>query len=62
VLAGERQVWGPNAIKADLPELTAGAADLDPRDSRRIKYFRSTGLGIEDAVVARLYCASLGLR
>lgn len=52
--------WSPDRILGDLPELVSGAAPLPSGD--RTAYFRSIGLGIEDAavagVVARLLTAS----
>jgi L-arginine dehydrogenase len=49
VIAGEDGAWSPSEIVADLPELVSGAAP--PRPAGRA-YFRSIGLGIEDAAVA----------
>jgi L-arginine dehydrogenase len=49
VSAAEEGIWSASEIIADLPELVSGAAPSRP-DGRA--YFRSTGLGIEDAAVA----------
>jgi L-arginine dehydrogenase len=49
VIAGEEGIWSASEIVADLPELVSGAAP--PRPAGRA-YFRSIGLGIEDAAVA----------
>jgi L-arginine dehydrogenase len=47
--------WQPCQIVADLPELLSGAAVPLARCRR---YFRSTGLGIEDLAIARLLLTS----
>ena len=49
LIANEEGVWSPTDIVADLPELVSGAAP--PRPDGRA-YFRSIGMGIEDAAVA----------
>jgi L-arginine dehydrogenase len=49
LIADADGLWSPSDIVADLPELVSGAAP--PRPDGRA-YFRSTGLGIEDAAVA----------
>ena len=51
VTAIERGDWDADDIGADLPELVTGA--VPPRCHGR-RYFRSTGLGIEDLAVASL--------
>ena len=51
VTAIERGDWDANDIVADLPELVTGAVAAR-RHGRR--YFRSTGLGIEDLAIASL--------
>jgi L-arginine dehydrogenase len=43
--------WAATDIVADLPELVTGAVAVR-RDG--LRYFRSTGLGIEDLAVASL--------
>ena len=49
VLAEEQALWSRREIVADLPELLAGEAS--PTFEGR-RFFRSIGLGIEDAAVA----------
>jgi L-arginine dehydrogenase len=49
ILAERNGVWSAEAIIADLPELVSGVAP--PRPTGRA-FFRSTGLGIEDAAFA----------
>lgn len=49
VIAGEDGIWSASEIVADLPELVSGVGP--PRPGGRA-YFRSIGLGIEDAAVA----------
>jgi L-arginine dehydrogenase len=49
VIAAEEGIWSASEIIADLPELVSGAGP--PRPDGRA-YFRSIGLGIEDAAVA----------
>ena len=49
ILAAE-QGWNPRDIKADLAELIAGY----DTDTSRTRFFRSTGLGIEDLAIASL--------
>jgi L-arginine dehydrogenase len=51
VTAIEHGEWDANDIVADLPELVTGAVAAR-RNGRR--YFRSTGLGIEDLAIASL--------
>jgi L-arginine dehydrogenase len=51
VAAIERGDWNADDIVADLPELVTGAAAAVRRGRR---YFRSTGLGIEDLAIASL--------
>jgi L-arginine dehydrogenase len=53
LLAQEMGIWTPDAIIHDLPELIAGT-EFALTPTRR--YFRSTGLGIEDLAVASLLC------
>jgi L-arginine dehydrogenase len=49
VIAGKEGIWSASEIVADLPELVSGTAP--PRGDGR-SFFRSIGLGIEDAAVA----------
>jgi L-arginine dehydrogenase len=49
VVAQERHGWSSETIVADLPEVVSGSAP--PRPAGRA-FFRSIGLGIEDAAVA----------
>ena len=49
VIAAEEGIWSASEIVADLPELVSRAGPTRP-DGRA--YFRSIGLGIEDAAVA----------
>jgi L-arginine dehydrogenase len=49
VLAAEAGIWEPADIIADLPELLAGASPSPPAGRT---FFRSIGLGVEDAAVA----------
>jgi L-arginine dehydrogenase len=49
VIAAEERIWSASEIIADLPELVSGTGP--PRPAGRA-YFRSIGLGIEDAAVA----------
>lgn len=49
VIAEEEGVWSASEIVADLPELVSGSGP--PRPAGRA-FFRSIGLGIEDAAVA----------
>lgn len=49
-LASAEHGWDPQSIVGDLPDLITGAATV--RESDRPRYFRSTGLGIEDLAVA----------
>ena len=51
VTAIERGEWNADNIVADLPELVTGAV---PARRRGRRYFRSTGLGIEDLAIASL--------
>lgn len=57
VTAGEMKIaiedgsWSDTSIVADLPELVSGAK---PTESDRPRFFRSTGLGIEDLAIASL--------
>jgi L-arginine dehydrogenase len=57
VTAGEMKIaieagsWSETLIVADLPELVTGAK---PAESDRPRFFRSTGLGIEDLAIASL--------
>ena len=44
--------WNANDIKADLSELIGGYIP----DTTRTRFFRSTGLGIEDLAIASLLC------
>lgn len=53
ILAEEGGLWLREAIVADLPEVVR---DGRPADSSRRRYFRSTGLGIEDLAIASLLC------
>jgi L-arginine dehydrogenase len=53
LLAQDMNIWTPDAIIHDLPELVARRG-IALRPGRR--YFRSTGLGIEDLAVASLLC------
>lgn len=53
ILAEEAGLWSSAAIVADLPELVR---DGQAPDSSRRRYFRSTGLGIEDLAIAGLLC------
>lgn len=53
VLAAERHGWSPDRIVADLPELLSGAK-AQTEDPKRIRFFRSIGLGIEDVALAAL--------
>lgn len=48
-IARDQFGWNPHSIVADLPELITGAS---PGGSDRPRYFRSTGLGIEDLAIA----------
>jgi L-arginine dehydrogenase len=50
-IAIEAGTWADSAIVADLPELVSGFV---PPDSGRPRFFRSTGLGIEDLAIAGL--------
>jgi len=52
VLAATEHGWDPSAIVGDLAELAGGA--VKPLESGRTRFFRSTGLGIEDLAVASL--------
>jgi L-arginine dehydrogenase len=49
VLAAEAAIWDPADIVADLPELLAGSSPSRPAGRA---FFRSIGLGVEDAAVA----------
>lgn len=49
VIAQERGIWSAESIVADLPELITGRTPARP-DGRA--FFRSIGLGIEDAAIA----------
>ena len=51
-LAGQAGWWSPEQLRGDLPGLLAGNAPLPTGD--RPVFFRSVGLGIEDAAVAAL--------
>jgi len=42
--------WNPGAVRGTLADLVTGSADRPRGD--RVVYFRSVGLGIEDAAVA----------
>jgi len=51
--------WNPGAVRGTLADLVAGSAGRPRGD--RVVYFRSVGLGIEDAAVAwAAYRANLG--
>ncbi|MBQ9917190.1 MAG: ornithine cyclodeaminase family protein [Microbacterium sp.] len=52
VLAAEQHGWDPSSIVGDLAELAGGV--VTPPESGRTRFFRSTGLGIEDLTVATL--------
>jgi L-arginine dehydrogenase len=60
ILACKNGTWDDLAIKADLAELAAGARQFEKSNSGKVRYFRSTGLGLEDAIVARLYAEAMG--
>jgi L-arginine dehydrogenase len=49
VLAAEAAIWDPADIVADLPELLAGSS---PSRAAGRAFFRSIGLGVEDAAIA----------
>ena len=51
VSAIEARTWSADQIVGDLPELLTGAGS--PLTSGR-RYFRSTGLGVEDVAIASL--------
>ncbi|WP_267059278.1 hypothetical protein [Microbacterium sp. cx-59] len=51
--------WNSKNILGDLPELVAGTAPAPSRT--RTAFFRSIGLGIEDAAIAGLVTRMLGL-
>lgn len=50
-IAIEAGSWNPDAIVGDLAELATGT---QPSSSERPRFFRSTGLGIEDLAIAAL--------
>lgn len=50
-IAIESSSWNDNNILADIPELVTG---FNPPLSERPRFFRSTGLGIEDLAIAGL--------
>lgn len=50
LLAQDAGTWSPEQVRGDLPQLLAGTAP--PPSGDRPVYFRSVGLGIEDAAVA----------
>jgi L-arginine dehydrogenase len=50
-IAIEASSWSETSIVADLPELVGG---LTPAATGRPRFFRSTGLGIEDLAIAHL--------
>lgn len=52
LLASQQSGWDPIEIVGDLAELSTGI--VAPPDSERPRYFRSTGLGIEDLAIASL--------
>lgn len=52
MIIAQRSGWSADAIVADLPELVTASPAPPLRDGRR--YFRSTGLGIEDIAIASL--------
>lgn len=51
LIGSEMQTFGPEDIRADLPELVSGQKESSLTGQR---YFRSTGLGIEDIAIAGL--------
>ena len=51
LLASQSGRWSPNQILADITELIAERNDVF-RNRMGPKFFRSVGLGIEDAVIA----------
>lgn len=51
MIIAQESGWDPSAIVADLPELVT-AANFEPPPGRR--FFRSTGLGVEDLAIASL--------
>jgi L-arginine dehydrogenase len=50
-IAIEAGVWSESSIVADLPELVTG---VSPKETGRPRFFRSTGLGVEDLAIASL--------
>jgi L-arginine dehydrogenase len=56
-IAIEAGSWSATSIVADLPELVGG---FTPAATGRPRFFRSTGLGIEDLAIAHLLVEYLG--